>query len=235
MLELYKLDHRITFPAPENALEEPSGLLAFGGDLSVERLLNAYSHGIFPWYSEGEPILWWSPEPRGILPLQQFICSKSLQKFIRKTQLCVTLNYAFDEVIQACANIPRNDAGTWISNHMISAYRDLHREGHAQSVEVWSNGELVGGLYGVTVGRMFCGESMFHRTTNASKLATYYLVEHLKAQGATFIDCQLQNPHLESLGCVAISRKNFLEKLAQSRQLNFTQDCWQPAVLTGNL
>jgi leucyl/phenylalanyl-tRNA--protein transferase len=235
MLELYKLDHRITFPAPENALEEPSGLLAFGGDLSVERLLFAYSHGIFPWYSEGEPILWWSPEPRGILPLEQFSCSKSLQKFIRKTQLCVTLNYAFNDVIQACANIPRDDAGTWISKKMISAYQELHQEGHAQSVEVWNNGQLVGGLYGVTVGKVFCGESMFHRTTNASKLAMYYLVKYLKALGAGFIDCQLQNPHLASLGCVTISRKEFLEKLAQFRLIEFKQDSWQPMVLKGNL
>lgn len=235
MLELYKVDHRIAFPAPENALDEPNGLLAFGGDLSVERLLFAYSLGIFPWFSEGEPILWWSPEPRGILPLKQFICSKSLQKFIRKTPFCVTLNYAFDDVIHACAKIPRNDSGTWITKRMISAYQNLHKEGHAHSVEVWDRGQLVGGLYGVTVGQVFCGESMFHRSTNASKLAIHYLVEHLLTQGAGFIDCQMQNPHLASLGCVTVSRNEFLDKLAKYKQLKFEKSNWLPMVLAGKL
>ena len=235
MLELYKVDHKIAFPAPDNALDEPNGLLAFGGDLSVERLLFAYSLGIFPWFSEGEPILWWSPEPRGILPLKQFICSKSLQKFVRKTQFCVTLNYAFDDVIQACAEIPRNDSGTWITKQMVNAYRDMHREGHAQSVEVWDKGQLVGGLYGVTLGQVFCGESMFHRSTNASKLAMYYLVEHMHKQGGGFIDCQMQNPHLASLGCVSVSRKEFQIKLAKYKKLKFKKASWLPMVLAGNL
>lgn len=231
MLELYQLDQTLHFPSAEYALDEPNGLLAFGGDLSVQRLLLAYSQGIFPWFSEGEPILWWSPEPRGILPLEQFICSQSLQKFIRKHHYKVTINHAFDQVILACAKIPRNDSGTWITKQMIKAYQDLHHCGHAQSIEVWENDQLLGGLYGVTVGQVFCGESMFHRASNTSKLAMYYLVEHLRSHGGAFIDCQLQNPHLASLGCVSVTRLDFLNKLASAMVKTFEPKVWQPKIL----
>ncbi|MFT4993236.1 MAG: leucyl/phenylalanyl-tRNA--protein transferase [Paraglaciecola sp.] len=231
MLTLYQLDQTLRFPAAESALDEPSGLLAFGGDLSVKRLLLAYSQGIFPWFSEGEPILWWSPQPRGILPLEQFICSQSLQKFIRKHTYKITINHAFDQVILACAKIPRNDSGTWITPQMINAYQDLHQAGHAQSIEVWEHDQLLGGLYGVTVGRVFCGESMFHRASNTSKLAMYYLIEHLKANGGAFIDCQLQNPHLASLGCVSVERLDFLDRLARATVDNFEPAVWQPKIL----
>ena len=231
MLALYQLDKTLRFPAAESALDEPSGLLAFGGDLSVKRLLLAYSQGIFPWFSEGEPILWWSPQPRGILPLEQFICSQSLQKFIRKHKYKVTINHAFDQVIEACAKIPRNDDGTWITQQMIKAYQDLHVAGHAQSLEVWENDQLLGGLYGVTVGRVFCGESMFHRASNTSKLAMYYLIEHLKNHGGAFIDCQLQNPHLASLGCVSVERLDFLDRLANAMLNTFEPAVWQPRTL----
>jgi leucyl/phenylalanyl-tRNA--protein transferase len=232
MIELFQLDQSISFPAPTCALQEPSGLLAFGGDLSVERLLFAYSNGIFPWFSDGEPILWWSPEQRGILPLANFKRSKSLSKFIRKTPYNVTLNHAFEEVIESCASIPRGDSGTWITEEMIAAYQDLHIAGHAQSIEVWQNQQLIGGLYGVSVGKMFCGESMFHRSSNASKLAMYHLVSLLKEQGVEFIDCQLQNPHLASLGCITLSRDVFLNKLADAMKTSFHENLWLPRALS---
>lgn len=231
MLELYQLNKALRFPPTEYALKEPCGLLAFGGDLSVERLLLAYSLGIFPWFSEGEPILWWSPEPRGILPLEQFICSRSLQKLINRHKYKVTINHAFDQVILACAKIPRNDSGTWINQQMIDAYQDLHQSGHAQSIEVWENDQLVGGLYGVTLGQVFCGESMFHRASNTSKLAMYYLIEHLKTHGGAFIDCQLQNPHLASLGCVSVERSDFLHRLTGAMLKTFEPAVWQPKIL----
>jgi leucyl/phenylalanyl-tRNA--protein transferase len=231
MLALQQLNKTLRFPPVEAALEEPSGLLAFGGDLSVKRLLLAYSQGIFPWFSEGEPILWWSPQPRGILPLEQFICSHSLQKFIRKHHYKITINHAFDQVIHACAEIPRNDSGTWITEPMLKAYQDLHQAGHAQSIEVWEDNRLMGGLYGVTVGQLFCGESMFHRASNTSKLAMYYLVQHLKAHGGTFIDCQLQNSHLASLGCISVPRKDFLHRLSTAMLVSFPKSVWQARTL----
>ncbi|MFT5940253.1 MAG: leucyl/phenylalanyl-tRNA--protein transferase [Paraglaciecola sp.] len=234
MIELYQLDHSLSFPAPSAAMSDPPGLLAFGGDLSVARLKFAYQNGIFPWYSEGEPILWWSPDPRGILPLDNFRVSRSLAKFIRKTPLRVTLNEDFSQVIKACAHAARRDSGTWISAAMISAYQRLHHAGYAQSVEVWDGHKLVGGLYGVTVGALFCGESMFHHSTNASKLAMFYLVQHLHAQGCKFIDCQMQNPHLASLGCIEIPRSEFLAKLHQATGSELDKNLWQSVELTNH-
>ncbi|MGS2721299.1 leucyl/phenylalanyl-tRNA--protein transferase [Paraglaciecola aestuariivivens] len=227
MLVLTQLDQTLRFPHPTEALEQPNGLLAFGGDLSVKRLLLAYSNGIFPWYGEGEPIMWWSPDPRGVLWLNQFKPSRSLAKFARKTTLKVSLNYAFEEVIEACASIPRNDSGTWITEEMIQAYKNLHQAGHAHSIEVWDNELLVGGLYGVVVGKVFCGESMFHIQTNASKLAFLHLVRLLKSQGAEMIDCQMQNPHLKSLGCEEIERSIFLSKLGEQLTSGFLPGLWQ--------
>jgi leucyl/phenylalanyl-tRNA--protein transferase len=231
MLTLTKLDQQLIFPPTDIALIEPNGLLAFGGDLSAERLLLAYSSGVFPWFSQNEPIMWWSPDPRGILPLDNFKCSKSLKKFARNCDYKVTINSAFDQVIDICAAIPRNDSGTWITNDMINAYKNLHRLSHAHSVEVWSEDILVGGLYGIIVGKVFCGESMFHKATNASKLAMMSLVELLKSQGAEFIDCQMQNAHLASLGCIEVSRSKFLTRLAEQSKLSFDKPLWQPQTL----
>jgi leucyl/phenylalanyl-tRNA--protein transferase len=228
---LTKLNKQLLFPSTDIALIEPNGLLAFGGDLSPRRLILAYSSGIFPWYSQNEPIMWWSPNPRGILPLDNFNCSKSLKKFARNCDYQITINKAFDQVIDICATIPRNDSGTWITDDMINAYKKLHILGHAHSIEVWSDNVLVGGLYGVIVGKVFCGESMFHKATNASKLAMLSLVEYLKYQGAEFIDCQMQNPHLASLGCIEVPRTKFLTILAEQNQQSFDNDVWQPQTL----
>jgi len=231
MLTLTKLDQQLIFPPVELALIEPNGLLAYGGDLSAQRLLLAYSSGIFPWFSQDEPIMWWSPDPRGVLPLDNFKCSKSLRKFARNCDYHITINSAFDQVIDICAVIPRNDSGTWITNDMMNAYKNLHRLGHAHSVEVWSEDVLVGGLYGIIVGKVYCGESMFHKTANASKLAMLFLVEYLKSQGAEFIDCQMQNPHLASLGCIEVPRSSFLTMLTEQSQQYFDKGLWQPQTL----
>lgn len=235
MLELFKLNHSMVFPSVEFALEEPNGLLAFGGDLSPQRLVAAYKQGIFPWYSENEPILWWSPEPRAIIYADEFTANKSLRKSIRKQAYYATLNHAFDEVIHHCAGVPRKDLnaqeenGTWISSDMIAAYTQLHELGHAHSIEIYNQQhQLVGGLYGVVVSGVFCGESMFHLQTDASKAAFLALSQHLTKNGMNIIDCQLVNPHLERLGCKAIARDTFLNLLSEhSKKI----DCWQAQTL----
>lgn len=231
MLTLTKLDKKLIFPPAHIALTEPNGLLAFGGDLSAKRLLLAYKSGIFPWFSQNEPVMWWSPDPRGILPLDNFKCSKSLKKFVRNCDYQITINSAFNQVIDECATIPRNDSGTWITYDMINAYKNLHSLGHAHSIEVWNEDTLVGGLYGIMVGKVFCGESMFHKVTNASKVAMFSLVEILKSQEAEFIDCQMQNPHLASLGCIEMPRDKFLIMLQQQSQQTFDKRVWQPQTL----
>ena len=231
MLTLTKLNQQLVFPPADMAHTDPNGLLAFGGDLSAKRLLLAYSSGIFPWFSQAEPIMWWSPDPRGLLPLDNFKCSKSLKKFARNCKYHITINNVFDQVIDICATIPRNDSGTWITDDMVNAYKNLHKLGHAHSVEVWSEDILVGGLYGIIVGKVFCGESMFHKVTNASKIAMLSLVELLKSQDAEFIDCQMQNPHLASLGCIEVTRARFLTMLQQQSQQSFKKDVWQPQTL----
>ncbi len=231
MCVLTKLDATMAFPPVEKALDEPNGLLAFAGDLSPQRLLSAYSLGIFPWFSANEPIMWWSPQPRGILPLQNFIPSRSLKKFARTCGYTVSLNQGFDQVIEACAQIPRNDSGTWITKQMIDAYKHLHRLGHAQSIEVWHNEQLIGGLYGVVVGKVFCGESRFHKISNCSKLAMWHLVDLLKAQHVSFIDCQMQNSHLSSLGCIELPRSEFQDLLNKYKQQAFAEHTWQPRIL----
>lgn len=231
MLQLHQLDSTLSFPHPENAFNEPNGLLAFGGDLSVDRLLLAYSNGIFPWYSEDEPLLWWSPDPRGILELNGFYCSRSFKKFIRSTDLNVTVNNAFNEVIDACASVPRTDNGTWITDEMVVAYKTMHSHGHGHSIEVWQDDTLVGGLYGISVGKVFCGESMFHKATNASKLAFYSLVNFLKANNFDFIDCQMQNPHLKSMGVIEISRQSYLKRLASATCQKVSANIWRPGPL----
>ena len=206
---IFRLDERLLFPDP--ALAEPDGLLAVGGDLSVERLILAYQNGIFPWYSDDTPILWYSPHQRFVLYPQQFIISKSMRKVLRGGQFKVTVNAAFEQVIDACASTKRQGQdGTWITGDMKAAYIQLHRQGYAHSVEVWEEGLLVGGLYGVKAGPVFCGESMFSRVSNASKTALIYLCEN---QDYRLIDCQVYTEHLKSMGARMISRKEYLETL----------------------
>ncbi len=206
-------------PPASLALTEPNGLLAAGRDLSAERLLEAYSGGIFPWYSEGQPVLWWSPDPRMVLSLDRFKVSRSLTKTLRRLhrQECwtITLDRAFAQVMQACA-APRDNVspGTWITPAIRSAYGELHRRGMAHSVEVWENDALIGGLYGVSIGRMFFGESMFARRTDASKTALAALVQTLRRLEFRVIDCQQNTGHLASLGAHEISRENFLEEVS---------------------
>ena len=231
MTTLTKLSTSCDFPDPRLALLNPNGLLAFGGDLSTQRLVQAYSNGIFPWFSHDEPIMWWSPNPRGILPLAQFYCSTKLAKLVRQQRYQVTVNMAFDQVIDACATISRNGSGTWITPQMIAAYKNLHHVGHAHSIEVWDEDRLVGGLYGVVTGKLFCGESMFHNVTDSSKLAMYYLVTLLQSENSPFVDCQMQNPHLRTLGCIEISRNQFLHDLDQLNNQRFSPNCWQARIV----
>ena len=205
-------DKNTDFPDIENANED--GVLALGGDLSIERLIHAYKNGIFPWYSVGEPIVWYCPNPRMVLFFDKIKVSKSLRKILKSKQFAVTFNQNFNEVIHHCKSIQRKeDLGTWITDDMEEAYVKLHEIGKAKSVEVWQNDQLVGGLYGVDLGAVFCGESMFSKVSNASKVAFVYLVERLKQESYKFLDCQVYNSHLASLGAEEISRELFLELL----------------------
>ncbi|MBA4710704.1 leucyl/phenylalanyl-tRNA--protein transferase [Aquitalea aquatica] len=207
------LGHELVFPPVRSALAEPDGLLAAGGDLSPARLLLGYSQGIFPWFSEGEPILWWSPSQRMVLFPPQLRVSRSLDKTLRNRHYRVTLDTAFRQVMEACAAPRAGAAGTWIIQPMVEAYCHLHQIGAAHSFEVWMEGELVGGLYGVALGRMFYGESMFSRRTDASKIAFVHMARHLQAQGVDMIDCQMHTPHLASLGATLIPRADFIATL----------------------
>lgn len=208
------LDESDPLPPVERALRHPNGLLAAGGGLSVSRLLEAYSHGCFPWFSEGEPVLWWSPDPRMVLLPPDLHVSRSLARRIRRGGFEIRADTAFREVITACA-MPRDDdeVGTWITAEMIDAYVHLHRAGHAHSVETWMDGKLAGGLYGVAVGRVFFGESMFARITDASKLAFTALVRQLRQWGFGVIDCQMKTSHLASFGAREIPRPEFLQQV----------------------
>lgn len=204
------------FPALSKALKEPNGLLAAGADLSAERLLQAYRRGIFPWYSEGEPILWWSPDPRMVLFPDELKVSRSLAKRLRKPDYEIRIDSAFRRVMLHCALTERpGQDGTWITQKVVDGYCRLHELGHAHSVETWMDGELVGGIYGVAIGRMFYGESMFHHVTDASKLAFVHLVRHLHAQGFGMLDCQMRTSHLASLGAREISRDEFSQRLSE--------------------
>ena len=205
----------IYFPDVELALLEPDGLLAVGGDLSCERLLYAYRNGIFPWYGPDQPILWWSPDPRLVLYPQHLRTSRSLAKTLRKAEFSVTLDRAFTEVIKCCAQPRPGQAGTWITDEMLAAYEALHQAGYAHSAECWLDGELVGGLYGLALGRVFFGESMFTRVPNASKVAFVTLVRQLQRWGFQLIDCQVHTEHLESLGAISIARREFIQLLKQ--------------------
>ena len=202
------------FPPIDQALDEPDGLLAAGGDLSVPRLLAAYRRGIFPWYSAGQPVLWWSPNPREVLIPGEFRRSRSLAKSIRNRGFEVTFDRDFTGVVRACAARREHSTGTWITPEMLAAYCELHQRGHAHSVEVRRGGELVGGLYGVLMGRVFFGESMFSRERDASKTALAHLVERGIASGLELIDCQLPTEHLRSLGSRPISRAEFSKQVA---------------------
>ncbi|HET7175828.1 MAG TPA: leucyl/phenylalanyl-tRNA--protein transferase [Gammaproteobacteria bacterium] len=205
------------FPDPRHALQDPDGLLAVGGDLTPARLLYAYRHGIFPWYHADQPILWWSPDPRAVLFPAEVHVSRSLHRRLAKGGYVATLDTAFTEVMEACAG-PRPqqpEGGTWISPAMQGAYAELHRLGHAHSVEIRMEGELAGGLYGIGIGKVFFGESMFSRRTDASKLALVHLARQLQAWGYALIDCQVHSEHLRSLGSLRLPRPDFLALLAE--------------------
>lgn len=208
------------FPLVERALAKPNGLLAIGGDLTSARLLNAYKEGIFPWYNAEEPILWWSPNPRAVLFLNKLHISSSMRKVLRKANFTVTYNYAFLEVMKACAELRQKQQGTWITPAIISAYYELHRIGYAHSLEIWRDDNLIGGIYGVDLGNIFCGESMFSRENNASKIAIICLAEYLKQRNYLLIDCQIMNPHLLSLGAEEIPRQQFMQ-IIKSCQINY--------------
>jgi len=199
----------IGFPDPAMAEEEPNGLLAIGGDLSAERVLAAYRRGIFPWYSVGQPILWWSPAPRMVLYPAEFHCSRSLRRSLRNRGYGVSINLAFEQTIRACAEPRGPHEGTWLLPEMIESYVALNLAGHAHSFEVWLDGDLVGGLYGIAIGRAFFGESMFSRRTDASKVALSLLVETALGQAFHLIDCQIYTEHLASLGARELSREDF--------------------------
>ncbi len=202
------------FPPISSALREPDGLLAAGGDLSPQRLIEAYTHGIFPWFNPGEPILWWSPDPRMVLFPAELKVARSLRKTLKKHDFELRVDTAFREVMAACAE-PRDGQGTWITPEMIDAYCELHRLGLAHSVETWVEGRLAGGLYGIGIGRMFFGESMFSRQTDASKIAFVHLVRQLERWNFGMIDCQMKTAHLASLGAREIPRAEFSQRLTE--------------------
>ena len=209
---MYILPKELFFPSVSNA--NLDGILAIGGDLSPERLLLAYKSGIFPWFEDDEPIIWWSPNPRMVLFLDELVVSKSMRNILNRNVFTVTFNQNFREVISNCQKIKRDGQnGTWITNDMIEAYCNLNELGIAKSVEVWQNDELVGGLYGVDLGHIFCGESMFSKVSNASKAAFIALVNQLKKNNYKLLDCQVYNEHLESLGCREIDRTDFIQIL----------------------
>ncbi|MBC2713260.1 MAG: leucyl/phenylalanyl-tRNA--protein transferase [Desulfosarcina sp.] len=214
-MPVFTLSKQLSFPPPYLAIKE--GLLAVGGDLSPERLLLAYRNGIFPWYSEGEPILWWSPDPRLVLYPDELRISKSLRKVIMKRLFHITFDKAFEAVIQACAEAKRPyGEGTWITDEMKDAYCELHRQGYAHSVEAWRDEKLVGGLYGISIGRAFFGESMFSRVSNASKVAFVTLVKNLRRLKFDLIDCQVKTDHLIRFGAREVPRKLFLGQVGKA-------------------
>jgi leucyl/phenylalanyl-tRNA--protein transferase len=216
------------FPPLSAALKDPNGLLAIGGDLSPQRLLTAYARGIFPWYSPGEPVLWWSPDPRMVLFPEELNITRSLSKRLNKPDYEVRFDTAFRQVMEACASTPRDgQPGTWIVPEMIEAYCRLHALGHAHSVETWIDGQLVGGLYGVAIGRMFYGESMFHHVTDASKLAFVHLVRYLRHHGFGMIDCQMKTEHLARFGAREIPRTAFAMQLNGLINMSHPYEVWK--------
>lgn len=215
------------FPSVNKALLEPNGLLAVGGCLSAPRLLNAYRAGVFPWFNPGEPILWWSPSPRLVLLPAKLHVSKSLAKKLRKDEFTITLDRCFLRVMRACAKPRRDATGTWISSDMLKAYMGLHQQGAAHSIEVWQGQQLVGGLYGVAIGQVFFGESMFHTVADASKIALVYLTGYLLSWGFQLIDCQVRTEHLSSMGAEEINRQQFVTLLNAYCDLPPQPNAWQ--------
>jgi len=225
-MPVYRLIEELVFPPPAHA--DPNGLLAVGGDLSSERLLLGYRCGIFPWYSQGQPILWWSPDPRAVIELGDFHVSRRLQQKLRQGKFNVTFDQAFEQVIHGCARVPRKgQKGTWITREMMEAYIRLHREGFAHSAESWLDGELAGGVYGVSLGRCFFGESMFFRVADASKAAFAALVKQLAEWQFQLIDAQIKNPHLVTLGAREIPRTVFLKRLQTALRYPTVEGPWR--------
>jgi leucyl/phenylalanyl-tRNA--protein transferase len=209
-------ENSVEFPSTKRALKDPNGLLAGGGDLSPSRLLNAYRHGIFPWYSEDQPLLWWSPNPRLVLYPHLIHISRSLHKLLKKNIFSITFDQCFETVMHNCAGMRRGEHhGTWITSEMMAAYQELHQLGYAHSIEVWNDNQLVGGLYGIALGKIFFGESMFSHQDNASKIALAYLCGQLNAWGYQLVDCQVESDHLLSMGAVNISRQEFEQQLRE--------------------
>jgi leucyl/phenylalanyl-tRNA--protein transferase len=224
-MPIFQLDEQLWFPPVEYAEED--GLLAVDGDLSPERLLLAYHSGIFPWYNEEDPILWWSPNPRMVLYPSELKVSKSMAQMLRGNKFSITVDTAFEQVITACASTLRDgQPGTWIVPEMIEAYTKLHQMGYAHSVEVWRDSRLVGGLYGLALGKVFCGESMFSLESNASKAGFITLVQWLQQKGYHFIDCQTHTPHLESLGARQMPRAQFLQDLSLALHSSLEPAVW---------
>lgn len=222
---MYWLDAELTFPDPQYAPKE--GLLAAGGDLSPQRLLMAYQYGIFPWYNEGEPILWWSPDPRFVLYPKAIKISKSMRRVLRSGVFELRFDTAFEDVLKNCASIKRQgQMGTWLIPEMQEAYRRLHEQGYAHSVEVWQEGVLVGGLYGVALGRCFFGESMFAKVSNASKVALITLAKQLQVRGYELIDCQVETAHLATMGATFIERRKFLDLLKKNQESSTEHEHW---------
>jgi len=224
-MPIFLLDNEPGFPDPE--LSTPDGLLAVGGDLCAERLLEAYSSGIFPWYSDESPILWWSPNPRMVLFPDKFKISKSLKQIINSDKFEVRFDTCFEDVIRNCADVPRKEQdGTWITDEMIEAYIEVHKAGYAHSVETFSNGKLVGGLYGISIGKAFFGESMYHSESNASKIALAALVNKAIDYGFIFIDAQQKTSHMKNMGAELIPRKKFLELLKKAINFETLRGKW---------
>ncbi|WP_329740575.1 leucyl/phenylalanyl-tRNA--protein transferase [Dyella sp. A6] len=229
MIRLPQLDlaRPDAFPDPSHALAEPNGLLAFGGDLSATRLLAAYTRGIFPWYGQGQPVLWWSPDPRCVFDVAALHPNRSLRRMLAHSPWQFSVDHAFGQVIEACAAPRGDDDGTWIVPDMIDAYVRLHAQGHAHSVEVWDGTRLVGGIYGVAIGRLFCGESMFSRESNGSKVALMALASCLRRWGYPWLDAQVSNPHLLSLGALEMPRQMFLDHATRCTGMPPDPQAWR--------
>jgi len=221
-------DQTMTFPDVETALHEPNGLLAVGGDLSAPRLLSAYKNGIFPWFSHDQPILWWSPDPRMVLFPEHFHLSRRLKKTIRQNKFQLTFDTSFEQVMRACAQPRPTQPETWITPSMLRAYAELHQQGFAHSFESWNNGKLVGGLYGIAIGKVFFGESMFSFETDASKVAFANAVTLLTDWGYELIDCQVASEHLATFGASDIDRGTFIKHLRLKTNLSISSTAWRP-------
>ncbi|MCB1703460.1 MAG: leucyl/phenylalanyl-tRNA--protein transferase [Halioglobus sp.] len=236
MPSIPQLHEGSAFPPTAQALQWPNGLLAMGGGLSCARLLDAYSRGIFPWYEAPQPVLWWTPDPRSVLFPDALHISRSLRKTLRSNRFRLAVDSHFGAVMRACADVRRDTVGTWIDEDMVTAYEELHALGFAHAVEVFDdNGALVGGLYGVSLGRVFFGESMFSRATDASKVALVALVDIAKRGDIQLIDCQVENPHLNSLGATNINRLDFEQCLEQNVSVAIERDIWHLPATCGDL